>query len=136
MYKKIQSSIALVMSVFMFCTVFMINSQSVYALADGAYIVGRTVSYTNPQTGETVDGGSNIALGESMANSIVENTVLVEKSGGKTYVTMGLGMMSSISKDDDHDRSGEPPDGSCSFLWFITGISCYLTVFCLELVVM
>ena len=38
----------------------------VYAMEDGAYTVGRTTSYANPETGQTVDGGTNIALGDSM----------------------------------------------------------------------
>lgn len=67
------------------------------ALEDGAYTVGRTTSYVNPDTGETIDGGTNIALGDSMCASIVEETALVEQSNGKTYVTLGLGLMSNIS---------------------------------------
>ena len=30
----------------------------VYAMEDGAYTVGRTTSYANPETGQTVDGGT------------------------------------------------------------------------------
>ena len=41
-------------------------AYSVYAMEDGAYTVGRTTSYANPETGQTVDGGTNIALGDSM----------------------------------------------------------------------
>lgn len=69
----------------------------VSALSDGAYVVNRTTSYTNPETGQTVDGGTNIALGDSMADSIVEDQVLVEQTEGKIYVTIGLGLMSSVS---------------------------------------
>lgn len=69
----------------------------VSALEDGAYTVERTVSYANPETGQTVDGGTNIALGDSMAQSIVDTTVQIEKTGEKTYVTVGLGLMSNIS---------------------------------------
>lgn len=69
----------------------------VYALDDGAYTVGRTTSYANPETGKTVDGGTNIALGDSMCAGIVEETALVEQSWGKTYVTLGFGLMSNIS---------------------------------------
>lgn len=69
----------------------------VYALDDGAYTVGRTTSYVNPETGETADGGTNVALGESMCAGIVEEQALVEQSQGKTYVTLGLGLMSNIS---------------------------------------
>lgn len=68
-----------------------------HALEDGAYTVGRTTSYVNPDTGETIDGGTNIALGDSMCASIVEETALVEQSNGKTYVTLDLGLMSNIS---------------------------------------
>jgi hypothetical protein len=69
----------------------------VFAFEDGAYTVSRTTSYANPETGETADGGTNIALGDSMSESIVEKEVLVEQSGGKTYVTLGIGLMSNIS---------------------------------------
>lgn len=68
-----------------------------HALEDGAYTVGRTTSYVNPDTGDVIDGGTNIALGDSMCASIVEETALVEQSNGKTYVTLGLGLMSNIS---------------------------------------
>ena len=70
----------------------------VYALEDGAYLVARTTSYANPETGETVDGGTNIALGDSMCKSIVEDTVLVEFSQGKTYVSIGVGLISNIGE--------------------------------------
>ena len=69
----------------------------VYAMEDGAYTVGRTTSYANPETGQTVDGGTNIALGDSMCESIVEDSALVEQSQGKTYVTLGIGLMSNVS---------------------------------------
>ena len=67
-----------------------------FALDDGAYLVSRTTSYANPETGKTVDGGTDIALGDSMCASIVDDNVLVEKVGSKYYVTMGLGLMSNI----------------------------------------
>ncbi|WP_461809988.1 heme-binding Shp domain-containing protein [Faecalimonas sp.] len=69
---------------------------SVYAMEDGAYTVGRTTSYANPETNKTVDGGTNIALGDSMADSIVEDNALVEQSNGKTYVTLGIGLISNV----------------------------------------
>ncbi len=67
------------------------------ALSDGAYLVSRSTSYADPETGKTVDGGTDIALGDSMCASITESQALVEQSGGKTYVTIGLGLMSNIS---------------------------------------
>lgn len=72
-------------------------SIPVYAMEDGAYTVGRSTSYVNPQTGNTVDGGTNIALGDSMCASIVEQQALVEQYQGSTYVTLGLGLMSNVS---------------------------------------
>lgn len=66
------------------------------ALSNGAYIIGRTTSYVNPETGTTVDGGTNIALGDSMCASIIEDHMLVEKVDGKTYVTIGVGLMSNV----------------------------------------
>lgn len=68
-----------------------------FALDDGAYLVSRTTSYANPETGKTVDGGTDIALGDSMCASIVDDKALVEKVGSKYYVTLGLGLMSNIS---------------------------------------
>lgn len=67
-----------------------------FALDDGAYLVSRTTSYANPETGKTVDGGTDIALGDSMCASIVDDNVLVEKVGNQYYVTLGLGLMSNI----------------------------------------
>lgn len=69
----------------------------VHALNDGAYLVSRTTSYTNPLTGQTEDGGENIALGESMVGNIVENQLLVEQTNGKYYITVGLGLASNVS---------------------------------------
>ncbi len=97
-------------------------SIPVYAVEDGAYMVGRTTSYVNPQTGETVDGGTNIALGDSMCASIVEQTALVEQYQGKTYVTLGLGLMSNISSvriqiqgaDGSYRDAALTQTGSCS----------------------
>lgn len=73
------------------------GNEAKAALKDGAYIVSRTSYYLNPETGETSDGGSNIALGESMIESVLDDEVLVEKVNGKTYITIGLGLMSSVS---------------------------------------
>lgn len=68
------------------------------AMADGAYTIGRQTSYVNPETGNTVDGGTNIALGDSMCEGIVEECLLVEQTNGKTYITIGIGLMSNIEK--------------------------------------
>ncbi len=59
-------------------------------------VVNRNVSYAYPETGEAVDGGTNIALGDSMANSIIDPEVLVEQMNGRTYVTLGFDLMSNI----------------------------------------
>lgn len=96
-------------------------SLSAYAMEDGAYTINRQTSYVNPDTGNTVDGGTNIALGDSMCASIVEDKLLVEKSGGKTYITIGLGLMSNISnvRIQVQDENGKYNDveitktGSC-----------------------
>lgn len=69
----------------------------VLARADGAYTIRCTPSYANPLTGKTEDGGSNIALGDSMVSSIVESQLLVEQTGGKLYLTIGLGLSSNVS---------------------------------------
>lgn len=68
------------------------------ALSDGAYTVGRKTSYVNPETGSTVDGGTNITLGQSMCESIVEDHLLVEQVQGKVYMTIGIGLMSNVER--------------------------------------
>lgn len=70
----------------------------VSALENGAYLVGRTTSYADPRTGQTVDGGTDIALGDSMCASIIQDDVLIEKVDGTTYVTLGLGLASNIDQ--------------------------------------
>ncbi len=97
-------------------------SIPVYAMEDGAYTVGRSTSYANPQTGATVDGGTNIALGDSMCASIVEHQALVEQYQGSTYVTLGLGLMSNVSNvriqiqgaDGNYRDVAITQTGSCS----------------------
>lgn len=74
-----------------------VGTTDVYALEDGAYTVGRVTSYPNPETGQTMDGGTNIALGNSMCDSIVDRQVLIEQVNGKIYVTLGIGLMSNVS---------------------------------------
>lgn len=68
----------------------------VLAVDDGAYTIACTPSYANPLTGKTVDGGTNVALGDSMASSIVEKQLLVEQTKGKLYLTIGLGLASNV----------------------------------------
>lgn len=71
--------------------------QNVSALDDGAYLIGRSTSYVNPLTGSTEDGGTNIALGDSMVSNIVENQLLLEKTNSNYYITIGLGLASNVS---------------------------------------
>ena len=88
--KKILQINILLMMLFMYMT-------PIHALSDGAYLVSRSTSYTNPLTGKTEDGGENIALGESMVSNIVESQLLVEQTNGKYYITVGLGLASNVS---------------------------------------
>lgn len=88
--KKILQINILLMMLFTFMT-------PIHALSDGAYLVSRSTSYTNPLTGQTEDGGENIALGESMVSNIVESQLLVEQTNGKYYITVGLGLASNVS---------------------------------------
>lgn len=88
--KKILQINIILMMLFMFIS-------PVSALNDGAYLVSRSTSYTNPLTGKTEDGGENIALGESMVGNIVESKLLVEQTNGKYYITVGLGLASNVS---------------------------------------
>ena len=88
--KKILQINIILMMLFMFIS-------PVSALNDGAYLVSRSTSYTNPLTGKTEDGGENIALGESMVSNIVESQLLVEQINGKYYIAVGLGLASNVS---------------------------------------
>lgn len=88
--KKILQINIILMILFMFIS-------PVSALNDGAYLVSRSTSYTNPLTGKTEDGGENIALGESMVGNIVESQLLIEQTNGKYYITVGLGLASNVS---------------------------------------
>lgn len=74
-----------------------INTATVYAYDDGAYVVTRTASYVNPDTGLTYYGDTGNATGENMVSKIMASDVMVEISNGHIYVTIGLGMYSAIS---------------------------------------
>lgn len=83
------------------CTALLLSALiaiPVYAgsLSEGIYNAKLTTSYANPDTGKPVDGGTNIALGDGMCKSIVEGSMLIEQTHGKTYVTIGLGLMSNV----------------------------------------
>ena len=78
-------------------TFLLMSVISISSMDDGAYLIGRSTSYVNPLTGTTQDGGTNIALGESMVGSIVETSLLVEQVNGAYYVTIGLGLASNVS---------------------------------------
>ena len=81
------------------CAMAMVVQLPLPTFATSYQHVTRSTSYAHPDTGEIVDGGSkdNEALGNSMCASIVDDVVLIEKQGGKTFVTMGIGLMSNVS---------------------------------------
>ncbi|MDO5522212.1 MAG: heme-binding Shp domain-containing protein [bacterium] len=83
------------------------GNTRVMAMSDGAYTVSVSYSYKNPETNQTADGGSNIALGESMIESMLEKKALVEQVNGKTYVTVGIGLMSNISSVNIQTQSSK-----------------------------
>lgn len=91
--------LALVLAVLMV----VVSALPAFAAADslkpGVYTASRKTSYADPETGKTVDGGTDIALGDTMCENILDKKVLVEYDGDKTYITFGLGMMSFIKKD-------------------------------------
>jgi len=92
--KKLTKIISMLMAVMLLMTVFGLTA---YAQGDGAYTVTTTTTYANPETGLIVDGGTNEALGQSMVGSVVLPTALVEVSGGRTFVTIGIGLASNVS---------------------------------------
>ncbi len=82
---------------FMAFTMMMVTPIVTKAMEKGAFVAEVETSYANPDTGVTVDGGTNIALGDSMCASIMEDQVLIEQTEDKMYVTAGLGLMSNVS---------------------------------------
>lgn len=74
-----------------------ITIKPAFALDDGAYLVGRSTSYVNPHTGSPEDGGTNIALGESMCSNIISSQLLLEQTGGKYYLTFEINLADNIS---------------------------------------
>ena len=74
-----------------------ITAMPIYAYEDGAYLVSLTTTYEDPRTGQPADGGTQVALGNSMAQSIVETQGLVEYDQGVSYMTIGIGLASNIS---------------------------------------
>lgn len=73
------------------------TAMPIYAYEDGAYLVSLTTTYEDPRTGQPADGGTQVALGNSMAQSIVETQGLVEYDQGVSYMTIGIGLASNIS---------------------------------------
>lgn len=67
------------------------------ALADGTYNVVNSTSYTNPDTGKTDDGGSNLDIGEAMARSLTQPLMLYEVKEKKQYLTIRIGLSSYIT---------------------------------------
>lgn len=65
---------------------------------DDAYVIGRTTSYVNPDTGLTADGGKNNPMGTLMANTLVDKKLMTETVNGKTYITFSMAGM-SFAKD-------------------------------------
>ncbi len=74
-----------------------IANIGVFAISDGAYTTGASASYAHPHTGKIIDAGNNPSLGDGMVKGIVEKTALVERVGGRTYVTVGIGLSSAVS---------------------------------------
>lgn len=74
-----------------------ITIKPAFALDDGAYLVGRSTSYVNPHTGSPEDGGTNIALGESMCSNIISSQLLLEQTSGKYYLTFEINLADNIS---------------------------------------
>lgn len=91
---NITKKIGVVLTLFM---VLATQVLQVFALDDGAYTITCSSSYVNPLTGQTEDGGTNIALGDSMVSSIVEKQLLLEQTQGNMYITVGLGLASNVS---------------------------------------
>ena len=73
------------------------TAMPICAYEDGAYLVNLITTYEDPRTGQPADGGTQVALGNSMAQSIVEKQGLVEYDQGVSYMTIGIGLASNIS---------------------------------------
>lgn len=69
-------------------------AASANAAADGTYSITNTTSYTNPDTGKTDDGGSDLDIGEAMARSMTQSLMLYEVEDGVHYLTVRIGLNS------------------------------------------
>lgn len=79
------------------CIIFICISFCAFALERGAYLAAAQTHYINPDTGETDDGGSkNVAVGEGMCRSVIDEAALVEFDGKHTYVTLRVLLLSNI----------------------------------------
>lgn len=88
-------SIALIFAVLLLQTG-LLAARAAAPSADGEYLTGRITSYANPETGKTVDGGTNIALGDSMCANILDPEVGVKIQDGRTFFIMGIGMQDYV----------------------------------------
>lgn len=77
-----------------------------------AETVGIAASYANPFTGQVEDSGSDTALGQSMAESVLESQAVYEHSGQQSYVTIRIhladqigGMKFEVASADGHFQS-------------------------------
>lgn len=92
---KIKEHKSVLQAIAAFCLIFSLSLSAfavngVQNLKDGAYLIKANTSYVNPDTGKTATGGDDSPMGKIMCDRYVGKDMLLEKSGGKLYVTFSM----------------------------------------------
>ena len=80
------------------CIIALMIPSFSFGLEKGSYSVKNETSYANPKTGKTEDGGTQIALGDSMSRSLLGEYFLIDvKSKKQKYMTIRVGLQKYVS---------------------------------------
>ncbi|WP_462273752.1 heme-binding Shp domain-containing protein [Filifactor alocis] len=84
--------------VLLMCIIALMIPSFSFGLDKGTYSVKNETSYANPKTGKTEDGGTQIALGDSMSRSLLGEYFLVDvQSKKKKYMTIRVGLQQYVT---------------------------------------
>ncbi|MDO4793913.1 MAG: heme-binding Shp domain-containing protein [Filifactor alocis] len=85
-------------AVILMCIIALMIPSFSFGLEKGTYSVKNETSYANPKTGKAEDGGTQIALGDSMSRSMLGEYFLMDiKSKKQKYVTIRVGLQKYVS---------------------------------------
>ena len=94
----------------MIVTIFSVTFVNVNAANLKKYTVQNEASYENPETGQTEDGGTNLAIGNAMCRGTLEKTSGLEMSASENYVTFTLKTIDHIKnfRCEIQTKKGDP----------------------------